>query len=285
MNRHPGYALGVLKVMQRLEQHLGSVHREGWDHHGATPLDSSRDRGGHGLKLRVEIGVLAVAVRRLDDDRVGRGRGGWRNEQRMTAAPEVAAEDDGLRSVGQGDDRGAKDVPGWVEPSGDVRQCREVSSEFDRTEHRDGTLRVTRPVEGAGLGMLGEALAPGELGVLLLEPGAVAKHDRCEGSGVRRAEDRTLEAIAREGWQVPAVIEMRVAEGHRGDLVRGDRERLPVAQAQVAGALEEPAVDEEAATRGLKEGLRTSDGLVGAEECEKHCSQPPRSVMPLCARE
>ena len=113
--------------------------------------------------------------------------------------------------------------------------------------------------------MLRVALAIRALGVFFLELRGVGEHDARELGRRRRAEDAAAEALRHEPRQVAAVIEVRVREHDRVDRVGADRQRLPVALAQLLQSLKQPAVDEHAMAVGVEQMLRTGDGARGAE--------------------
>ena len=65
-----------------------------------------------------------------------------------------------------------------------------------------------------------------ELGILDLNACRIGEHDRTEVAGCGGGENRTVVSRTHEKRQPPSVIDMRVAEHHRVDLVNRQREHL-----------------------------------------------------------
>ncbi len=173
--------------------------------------------------------------------------------------------------------------PAWSNWAVDAVDGMEVDLELHRPQHRDRALGVVDVVEGFGLRVPGEALLARPRGVLVLQLRAVAQDDRDELGGVGGAVDRSVEAVAHERRQVAAVVEVGVGEDDAGEGGRFGGERVPVARADLPGALEQPAVDEEAAVAGLDEGLRSRHGSDGADERQEHDSGVARGPTRVSA--
>ena len=77
------------------------------------------------------------------------------------------------------------------------------------------------------------------------------------------------EALRHEPRQVAAVIEVRVRQDDGVDVLRGDRQVLPVALAQLLQPLEQPGVDEHLRVAGVEQVLRAGDRLRRAEKRDR----------------
>ena len=82
--------------------------------------------------------------------------------------------------------------------------------------------------------------------VFFLDAGRIGQHERTELARRWCAEDAAAKPVCDEPRQISAVIEMRVGENDRVNSRRIDRQRCPVALAQLLQALKEAAVDEHA---------------------------------------
>ena len=116
--------------------------------------------------------------------------------------------------------------------------------------------------------MPGKALAIGELGVLLLDPGAVEqdqpRHLVAGGGGV----DAAAEAVDHQPRQVAAMVQVRMGEHHRVDVARFGGQSFPVQFAQVLQALEQAAVHQDAGVAVAEQMLGTGDGAGTAQAGE-----------------
>ena len=106
--------------------------------------------------------------------------------------------------------------------------------------------------------------------VFLLQPCTVEQQHLGEVTCGRRAVDRAGEALFHERGQEAAVVQVRVAQHHRVDRARVDREGRPVALAQRLEALVEAAVEQDALATELDEVARAGDRIRRAEEADSH---------------
>jgi hypothetical protein len=113
--------------------------------------------------------------------------------------------------------------------------------------------------------------------ILLLQVAGVRQQQGAQLARRLRGMDRAAEALARQGRQVAAVVDVRMREHHRIDLACGERERLPVAQAQLLQALEQAAVHQHPVALVLEEVFGSGDGAGGAKEGEPHGSHSSRA--------
>ena len=104
--------------------------------------------------------------------------------------------------------------------------------------------------------------------VFFLDVRGIRQHERAEIAGARGAEDAAAKTSGHEAGQIAAVVEVRMREDHGVDPGRIDRQRGPVAQAQLFEPLEEPAVDEHAVIAQVEQVLGAGDGARGAEKCQ-----------------
>ncbi len=125
---------------------------------------------------------------------------------------------------------------------------------------------VLRIVERQRRVVLGETFAVGVLGVGFLIAGRIKEQDLREFGRGGRAVDRTAKARLYEARQVPDVVDVRVREHHRVDALLGERQILPIAEAQLFETLKEPAIDQHARVFGFQQILGTGDGFGGAVE-------------------
>lgn len=120
--------------------------------------------------------------------------------------------------------------------------------------------------------MLRIAVAVREVGFFLLQPRAVAQHDVAEFGRGRRAIHRPAEPFARQHRKIAGMVDMRVREHDRVERVGRDRQRAPVAQPQVLGALERAAVDQHAPVAVLDQVFRAGHGFGRTEKSQFHGS-------------
>ena len=118
--------------------------------------------------------------------------------------------------------------------------------------------------------VLGCFVAVREVGFFLLQVAAVRQQDAAQVMRGGRAVHLAPEALTRQQRQVAAVVNVRVGEDHGVDLSRIDRQRRPVAQAQLLVALEQPAVDQYPRCALLNQVFRAGDGVGSAQKLEFH---------------
>ena len=149
---------------------------------------------------RARLGVLPVAVGRLDHHGL-RGRRVLTRERARGWGARVSGEQDpGVPELGE--DRGRpQDVS--CPPQREADSVAEVARlpERDRPQALDAQLGVGLCVEGAGV-VPRVAAAPGVLGVLLLQVRAVAQDDRGQLRGAARRPDRPGEALPHQGGRI-----------------------------------------------------------------------------------
>jgi hypothetical protein len=124
------------------------------------------------------------------------------------------------------------------------------------------------------------------LRILLLDVRGVPQHDLEKLGGRPRAMDVAVEALLRQQWKRTGVIDVRMAQHDGVDRGRGNRERLPVAEAVMLQSLEEAAIQEHSMTIRSDEVLRARDRAGGAQEAQRlsfvlHC-RPITHALVLC---
>src|SRR6266566_2881092 len=105
----------------------------------------------------------------------------------------------------------------------------------------------------------------------------------------RRHVDEALETVRDQMGDEPTVVQVRVRQEKRVDLLRVVRERESVAHGLVRTSLEHPAIDEDLRVTHVEEVLRAGDGRRATQEgkvharlfwplpCSARCSEARRS--------
>ena len=114
------------------------------------------------------------------------------------------------------------------------------------------------------------ALLGDERGVIPLDLGRILEHDAGQVARGERAVDVPLEPLAAEVGQVATVINMRVAEDDRIDLLRVERKVTVSLDGFSAPPLEEAALQQQSLAVKLKEIERPGRRAGGAEEMDSH---------------
>src|SRR5207245_4447448 len=104
--------------------------------------------------------------------------------------------------------------------------------------------------------VLREAVAVGVFGVFFLQLRGIRQNDSTQILRTRGAEDASAKSLCDKARQVSAVIEVRVRQNDGFDARGGNRQVLPVAQAQFLETLKQPRVDHDARPIRLDEVLR-----------------------------
>ncbi len=86
----------------------------------------------------------------------------------------------------------------------------------------------------------------------------------------RGAEYPALETMFHQQWQIAGMIEMRVSEDDSIDRTHVDRQRRPVAQAQLLETLEQTAIYQNPVMIRLQQIFRAGDGANRAKERNPH---------------
>jgi hypothetical protein len=251
-------------------------------------------------------GVLAVAVRRFDQDEVAVADRRRVVQDRRVAPPEIAGEHDRGRGRSirdaQLDDRRAEDVARVAEGGlGAIEQVH-LRVVGDRLELGHGLLDVGHGIEGGArhrhplgrrssqlgghlrvvldgrllareLGVVGRRvvrvlLAPAVLG-LFLQLGGVAQDDLGEVGGAAGGVDRSSKAGLDEGRDAPAMVEMGVCQEHRVEGLGIVGKGHSIAAHLFWRALEHAAVDEDLALTSGDQELRAGDGPDGPQELDR----------------
>ena len=267
------------------QQHeLGAVDRERRHEQAAAACDRAPDRRGEHVVAAVGRWgrVRAVAVGRLHDDHVGRGRVLPPWHEGVVGTAQVTAEQH-PRPVG--DEQGTRrpeDVPRRLQRHGDVVGERHVVVQRHPVQQRQGAFDVGRVVERQGGAVPGDARLGGVRGILLLQVGAVAQHDRRQLGRLRGAEHGGVEPTAHQAGEVAAVVEVRVREHHAVEGRGVDREVVPVALAQLTQPLVEPCVDEHPRRGGLDQEAAAGHGAGSPPEGQRGAGHA--SILVLASR-
>ena len=268
-----GEAPGVGELGEVVEQVLRAAEREGGDEH-------ARRRGRRSRRWR----------RRAPRARPPWSGGGRRRSTRAAACRAALAGGSGSRRIGhvvaadvareapaaalavaalggELDGGGAEQVAGAAQPHRDRR----AAPRRARRRRRGGsaTAPAWRPRRGrAGVGSawrekpLRRAKPASSSCSLAASRSTSEVRPRLGAAAV----DRAAVAARGEQRQPAAVVEVGVGEHHRVEVVRREREGLAVALLELDAALEEPAVDEDAALAPLQQRHAAGDRAAGAEE-------------------
>jgi hypothetical protein len=253
------------------QQDLGAVDGEGGDQDRAATAGGPVDQLGELSDLLGRLRMQRIAVGGLDQHRVGRRRRVGSGEERVTAAPQIAAHEQGRRlDVVDGEMHTGRteDVPGSGEAGRDPGCDVDRTVEVGRDEQRNGGGSVLRRVQRQGGLVLGEASLVGEAGLFLLEMGRIGQEDLAEPAGVGGRDDPAGEAVAHQSGQPAAVVDVGVGDDDGVDRGGIDRERLPVGQAIALRALEQSRVDEHGRLTGPNQEAAPRDRASSAEELE-----------------
>ena len=125
--------------------------------------------------------------------------------------------------------------------------------------------------------MLRVPAAVGPLRVLLLQVGGVGQHHREQVRRAGRAIHRAAELLSGEERQVSGVVDVRMRQHHRIERRRIDDALAPVPLAQLLHALEQAAVEQDAAAADGEEVHRTGHGAGRAQELEG-CTHPEQPL-------
>ncbi len=128
--------------------------------------------------------------------------------------------------------------------------------------------RVVLGIERQRRLVLGEAVAVGELGVLLLQIAAVGQQDLAQIGGGLGRDHLALEAVLDQQRQIAGMIEMGMGQEHGVEARRMRPAARPVAQAQLLVALEQAAIDQKPLAVDLEKIFGAGDGADGAEKGE-----------------
>lgn len=266
--------------MQKVNHRLGPADRECRDDH----LAASLGRPSHDLPQSVGglvdwlVGVSAIGA--LADEQVARWNRLRIAEDRQFRPADIAREGQPSfprRTVdADGDRRRSEQVAGVGERRLEPLAHRDPGAVPDRLEAVQGSKHVPGVEQGLDLRLVRTAFAVQVGGVLPLDLGRVPQHDRREGAGGRRAIDRAGESAADEVREVAAMIDVRVAEDHRIDVL-GPEGKFPVAvEALRPPALEQPAVEQDRFPAGRQLVHRPRDRAHRAPERDR------RGVVSLC---
>ena len=133
--------------------------------------------------------------------------------------------------------------------------------------------------------MLGKARAVGEIGVAFRQMAAIRQQNAAQVLCCSRAENLTAIAAVDEQWQIARMIEMCVRQKNGADLVRIDRQRRPILQAERLVTLEQAAIDQNAVFAIVEKIFGSGDGARTAEKCERqgHWAYSRCSTTCTCA--
>ena len=221
--------------------------------------------------LQVDVGVRAVAVGRLADEVVHGGERLGGQVQLARRSTDVSAEQDPPRRAGLALDaeknaRRPEQVPASTKLRAQAVAEHQGLMKRARAERADGATGVLDGEEGLRRAMLREAPIVRVVRLVLLDVRGVQEQVVDEvGRGVGGV-DGPREALAHEERQPAAVVQVRVGQQDRVDLVRGHGGGRPVPLPQRLRALEEAAIHEETRGPRLEQVPGPGDGARGTQK-------------------
>ena len=267
---------GALRLQARYQpqDRLRAADGERWDDDHAAACRRGVDRIGE-FGLRIDGRMTAIPVGGLDHERIGGGGDPRRQHDRIVRAADVAREQDAALRGLETDHRRAQNVAGGGEAAAHLRAEVQIRLEVDGHEGLQGAQRLGHVVQGQRRPVLRVAVAIRQARLLFLEVAAVRQHDP-QQIGARVGAVRLAgEPLAHQDGQIAAVIDVRMGEQHRVDRARVDGQRLPIAQPKLLVALEQPAIDQDAAGARFDEVFRARDGPGGSQERDLHRRKLP----------
>jgi hypothetical protein len=123
---------------------------------------------------------------------------------------------------------------------------------WNRLSQTKRSIGVLSGVQGQSHFMLGAVMLVPEVCFLFLEMRGIGEEDPQQIDGCRRSINGTTESLLYKARKVARVIDMRVGQNDRVQGFGVHRRFLPVPQAKLLHALEEPAVDEDSLPRRFK---------------------------------
>ena len=252
-------------AVQVVQHFLRPLQREGGNDHVAM--------AGHGfadgaIQLVDGVGqraVRAVAIGGFHHHVVGGRRGDRIAQDRSPRVALVAGKQQSAARAafaqGQQDRGRTEDVAGVEELRLDAGR----DADGFVVAHRlaEEVQRVQRVVHGVQRFHRGLVAAPtaalGTAGVLFLQAGGVEHHDAGQVAAGGGGEDAPAEALAHQSRNAAAVIEMRVREQQHVDVGGIEAERRAVGLFLFAAALEQAAVDQDAAAVPFDQVARAGD--------------------------
>ena len=236
------------ELLEAVGQVLGPPHGEGGDEDLSLPLEHAPDQRLD-LLLLVHLGFMVpVAVRGLDDHRVGVGEELRLAQDGQGVTPEIAGEDERPVVGLETDHRGAEHVAGIVE-----RKVHAVG-DLDRVavgDRLEEIGRLPRILDGVGGFELSLLPSIDLLDVPLLDVGGVLEHHGGQVGGGGRGEDRAVIPGADEGGQGTGVVDVGMGEDDGVDVLRLEPQVPVSTEAFLAPALEEAAVEKDPGTADL----------------------------------
>ena len=263
----------LLELVDAVHQALRSADSERWDHHdpstGGRLVDDS-------LQLRQCVGrfMLAVAVGGFHQQVVGAGDLHRRAQHRVVRPADVAGEEHGSPAIVEVHEGRAEHVPGRRQPRGESGQRLEVLRERTWREQLQAALGVLTGVHRQRGLVFGETVPVGELRLFLLQMAAVGEQDLAQLVRRGRAVNPAAKALSRQQWQVAAMVDVGVGEHDRVDGLGRDRQRLPVAQAQLLESLEQAAVHQNGRVAMAQQVFGTGHGAGGTQKLKLHGRSP-----------
>jgi len=267
--------LGGPQALQGVDHLLRALEREGGDEDLAAATDRAVHRRRESLVDLFDGGVVAIAVRALADEAVDARRDLRVPQDGEALASEIDREGDaGPRAVVldiEHDHRAAQHVAGVEQLEHDPRRDgvrAPVGQADDLAEQPGDVVLVVERLDGLHV----QALALDQLadvpGVRLLNHGRVEQHGRAQIPRGRRRVDRPPVAVLVEQRQQARVVDVRVREHDRRQLVDGDLHRAVALVGFTPPALEHAAVEQDRRLGRAQHVLRPGHAPCCTDELE-----------------
>ena len=132
-------------------------------------------------------------------------------------------------------------------------------------ELQERACGISDPIQGKGWLVLGKSLPVGELGILLLQPSTVEQDEFGDVPCGWRRENLPAEPVQHQSGEISTMIQVRVRQYNRIDVLGLNDKMLPVQLAQVLQSLEKSAVDQDAGTAICDQVFVAGDGTGTAQ--------------------
>ena len=259
-----------------VQNHLCAVDRKRRNDHASAASDRALDHIGE-LLGGILVVVGPVSVGRFDHQPIDVANRRRRNQQWVIRTPEIATEPDRcVRRCQPSQHRcRSKNVTGWLKsnagPLGDL----EINVE--RVRHAELKRRkcVLFGIQRKCRVMTRIARTVGVLGFLLEQAGAVWQHNSHQPGCVLRDVDRASIPVSDKSRQIPAMVEVSVAQHDRVESSETDRRVFPVALAQFPPTLEQAAIEEHRVAAVLQQELAPGDRTNCSEHRERRAGTFP----------
>jgi len=237
------------------------------DHHAAA-------RGGAhdhiGKRVRAAIVAMgSIAIGRLDHQHVAGLDDRRRLHQQVVGTADVAGEQQRTPPAADFQRASAEDVAGMAQPQLQAAKV-ERPVERQRLEVAQGLPRVILGVQRQCRVVLRGLVPVRKGGIVFLQVAAIGQQQFAQCDRGRRGPHAAAKSLPHQQRQRARMVEVRMGQDHGIQARRIDRQGLPVQQAQVLVALEQPAIDQQPAARMFEQVFRSGHGAGCAKEGKLH---------------